>query len=58
MKYDYEPGTILIDRTYGIEWIVVQKIPGGVRIKVNREGGAFADATDRTCRIRFRAVRS
>ena len=56
MKYDYEPGTILKDRTYGIEWIVLQRIPGGVRIKVNREGGALVDATDKTCRMMFKVV--
>ena len=56
MKYDYEPGTILKDRTYGIEWIVRQRIPGGVRIQVNREGGAFADATEKTCRMMFKVV--
>ena len=58
MKYDFELGTVLKDRTFGIEWIVTERIPGGVRIRVNREGGAFADATDKTCRMMFSVVKS
>ena len=56
MKYDYEPGTVLKDRTYGIEWIVIQRIPGGIQIKVNRDGGAYANATEKTCRMMFKVV--
>ena len=58
MKYDFEPGTVLKDRTFGIEWIVTERIPGGVRIRVNRKGGAYANATDKTCHMMFSVVKS
>ena len=58
MRYDYLPGTILKDTTYGIEWIVEKKISGGVRIKVNRNGGPFMDATPESCRLTFMVQKS
>lgn len=48
-----EIGHIVKDTSLGCEWIVREKIPGGVRLQVNKEGGPFMEATPDTCNMQF-----
>ena len=54
MKYDaFEIGQILTDKQLGCEWIVREKIPGGVRLQINKENGPFLDATNESCALQM-----
>ncbi len=53
-KYEeLQVGQIVKDNKMGCEWIVREKIPGGVRLQINKEGGPFIDATPENCLMKF-----
>ena len=50
---ELEVGQNVKDDKLGCEWIVREKIHGGVRLQVNKEGGPFISATPETCTMQF-----
>ena len=53
-KYEeLQVGQIVKDDMMGCEWIVREKIHGGVRLQINKEGGPIIDATPESCVMTF-----
>ena len=57
MDYNYEVGTLLIDKIWGMEWKVIAKIDGGVIVKSTKDNGPTMVLTQETASIPF-SVRS
>lgn len=48
-----EVGQVLKDIDMGCEWIIRERIPGGVRLQLNKKGGPYVDATPDSCFMSF-----